>query len=41
MKSYPRVLKQAGWASTPKGKLYPAGDDKAKAKALAAEGTQQ
>jgi phospholipid/cholesterol/gamma-HCH transport system substrate-binding protein len=41
MKTYPRELRKAGWASTPKGKLYKRGDEQAKAKALAEEAKAQ
>jgi virulence factor Mce-like protein len=37
IKAYRRQLKEAGLASTPKGKLYKKGDDEARAKALAEE----
>jgi phospholipid/cholesterol/gamma-HCH transport system substrate-binding protein len=36
-KNYPLQLRRAGLATTPKGKIYPRGDEKAKARALATE----
>jgi virulence factor Mce-like protein len=36
-KTYPRELRRAGLATTPKGKIYKRGDAKAKARALASE----
>ena len=37
VKSYPRVLARAGLATTPRGRIYEKGDEKARAKALAEE----
>jgi phospholipid/cholesterol/gamma-HCH transport system substrate-binding protein len=37
VKTYPRELRRAGLATTPKGRIYKRGDDKAKARALAGE----
>jgi phospholipid/cholesterol/gamma-HCH transport system substrate-binding protein len=37
VENYPRELRKAGLATTPKGKIYKRGDEKAKARALAAE----
>jgi hypothetical protein len=37
VKNYPRELRRAGLATTPKGRIYKRGDEKARARAMAAE----
>jgi hypothetical protein len=37
VETYPAALRKAGFATTPKGKIYRRGDDKARARAMASE----